>query len=285
MSTDLQSQLRRRLGIGADPGAGTKALPNSTLLLPEGPGPHPAVLYCHAHGGQYDLGRSELFQGARWLCGPYGPALVGAGFAVLCVDMPGFGARRSDGRESALAKAGLWQGRPLFGQMVAAQLQALAWLREQDGIDPDRIITLGVSMGGALALWTAALAPKVAACVQLNIFANLAPLIAAGGHDRHGIYLTVPGLLELTDIGEIAGLIAPRPQFIGLGALDPFTPPDARRAALAQVQGAYRRENNALTVHLEATGEHGETPAMRQAVFEFLGHAAQPTKRETTSHA
>src|SRR4051794_41571652 len=32
------------------------------LLLPKGEGKHPAVLYCHWHGGQYEVGKEELFR-------------------------------------------------------------------------------------------------------------------------------------------------------------------------------------------------------------------------------
>ncbi len=285
MSAALRSKLWQLLGLEADPGVPSGALRFGTFLVPDGPGPYPAVLYCHAHGGRHDLGRRELTEGARWLAAPYAPDLLRAGFAVLCVDMPGFGARREDGPESALAKAGSWQGRPLFGQMVAAQLQALAWLGHQDRVDAGRIATLGVSMGAALALWVAALDARVNACVNLNILANLAPLIAAGAHDRHGHYLTVPGLLQHADIGEIAGLIAPRPQFIGLGRHDPFTPPDASRAALQQVQSAYHGRDHLLSVHVDANGAHGETTDMRRAVLEFLTAHARPAKQESENHA
>ncbi len=285
MMADLRSKLLQRLGLGAGPDTAPFDLRHATFLLPEGPGQHPVILYCHAHGGQYDLGRRELTEGARWLVQPYAQDLLRAGFAVLCVDMPGFGTRQSEGSESALAKAGLWQGRPLFGQMVAGQLNALQWLRHHDRIDPKRITTLGVSMGAALAFWTAALDTKVHACAQLNMLVNIAPLIAAGAHDRHGHYLTVPGLLDIADVGEIAGLIAPRPQLIGLGGDDPFTPPDARNAALGQVQHAYKSQPNALTVHVDPSGAHGETPDLRQAVFDFLGANARSAKKETKKHA
>ena len=85
-------------------------------------------------------------------------------------------------------------------------------------IDPDQIVTLGVSIGAALAMWVAVLDSRVCGCVQLCMLANIAPLIALGAHNRHGPYLTVLGLLSKTDIGHIAGKIARRPQFIGLCA-------------------------------------------------------------------
>lgn len=138
MMSELRDQLHGllRLQSSAPPGR----LPDhATLLRPEGDGPHPAVLYCHAHGGDYALGRREITEGAPWLAGPPAPDLVAAGFAVLCLDMPSSGDRQSEGSESALVKAGLWHGRPLFAQIVGTQLTAFGWLAARREIDADRI--------------------------------------------------------------------------------------------------------------------------------------------------
>ena len=107
---------------------------------------------------------------------------------------------------------------------------------------------------------------------HLCCFADFAPLVASGAHDRHGIYLTVPGLLGVASNGEIAGLIAPRPQFVGLGDADPLTPPEAVAPALASLGAAYAAAGAeaALRVHLEPGVGHQETPAMRRAVMAFL---------------
>ncbi len=55
-------------------------------------------------------------------------------------------------------------------------------------------------------------------------------------HDLHGIYLTIPGLLEVAGNGEIAGLIAPRPQLICIGDRDPH-PSACLRAGLCAAIG------------------------------------------------
>ncbi|MDA0187460.1 MAG: hypothetical protein O3C59_08295, partial [Proteobacteria bacterium] len=100
--------------------------------------------------------------------------------------------------------------------------------------------------------------------------ADIAPLIATGAHDLHGPYMTVPGLLAAGDMGDVAALVAPRPQFVGLGADDPLTPAPARDPALARLSMAYRAAPMALEVHLSQDSGHVETPAMRAAVLDFL---------------
>jgi dienelactone hydrolase len=239
------------------------------FMQPAGTGPHPAVLYCHAHGNRYETGAEELTRGRPALIAPYGPALADLGIASLSIDLAPFGARQSEGPEAALAKSALWQGRPLMGQMLAELHTAFHWLRARPGIDADRIATLGLSMGGTHAYWLAALEPRIAACAHLCVLADLAPLIATGAHDLHGLYMTVPGLLAEGDMGDVAALVAPRPQLVVLGADDPLTPPAARDPALARLRGAYAGAAG-LEIHVASGTGHRETQATRRATLGFL---------------
>lgn len=233
--------------------------------------PLPGVILAHAHGGRYDIGARELVDGrAAWL-DPPGPALAAAGFVALSIDMPCFGSR-ADITESAASKAGLWYRQPLFGRMLGEQAGALSWLAADPRVDPARIGILGISMGATLGYFLAALDPRVAAVAQLCCFADFATLVETGAHDLHGPYLTVPGLLAETSTGAIAGLAAPRPQLICIGADDPLTPPLAVERAVAEARAAYlsARAPEALTLHVEEGVGHRETPAMRAEVMDFL---------------
>ncbi|MFW2545136.1 alpha/beta fold hydrolase [Primorskyibacter sp. 2E107] len=227
----------------------------------------PTVLYCHAHGGDYTLGRRELTEGARWLTGPYAPDLLARGLNVLCLDMPGFGERQSEGNENALAKAALWRGQPLMGRMLEDLQTAVTWLQSRSTAP---IATLGMSMGAAHAYWLAALDTRIAACAHLCMLADMAPLIETGSHDRHGHFLTVPGLLTHADMGDVAALIAPRPQTVALGSGDHLTPPEARTPALARLRAAYGGIENRLEATIFEADTHVETPAMRAATLAFL---------------
>ena len=83
-----------------------------------GSGPWPTVLYNHAHGDDYDLGKDEVLRGRPGMQEPpYGEALTAAGYAVLCIDMWSFGDRRGRS-ETALFKETLWKGQVLWGMML-----------------------------------------------------------------------------------------------------------------------------------------------------------------------
>ena len=214
------------------------------------PAPAPAILYIHAHGGRYDIGAAEVTHGRAALQTPLGPVLAAAGFRVLAIDMPCFGARAGTA-EGAAAKAAQWRGGSLAGQMLGELASALDWLAADPGTDPARIGVFGLSMGATLGYWLAAVDPRVAALAHLCCFADFGVLIETGAHDLHGPYLTCPASSPSPRTATIAGLVAPRPQFVALGDADPLTPPAATEPALAELRAAYRAAGAeaALTVH------------------------------------
>lgn len=231
----------------------------------------PGIVYAHAHGARWDIGASELVDGRPALLGAPGPVLAREGYVTLCIDMPTFGERAGVSEDEA-AKAALWHGRTLFGQMVSEQAAALSWLAARPEVDPQRIGVTGLSMGATLAYFLAAVDPRVKANAHLCCYADFATLVRTGAHNHHGHYLTVPGLLKETSIGEIAGLVAPRAQLICIGWDDPLTPPEAVEIAFAETEAAYLKAEalSGLLFLPEAGVGHKETPAMRRAVLSFF---------------
>ena len=231
----------------------------------------PAILYCHAHGFDYTIGRRELLNGRKALIRPYAKDLVALGYHVLCIDMPCFGDRQHL-KESATAKACLWRGETLFGWMLAELMAAAGYLTRQPLIDAERIATLGISMGGTHAWWMSALDARIKACVALCCFADLDCLIQNELHDGHGIYMSVPGLLCRTSTGNLAGLACPKPQFFGVGLEDPCTPTGCFERARDELSAAYSQANasNQLTFHVEADLAHQESSPMRDNALAFL---------------
>ncbi|KQN70124.1 dienelactone hydrolase family protein [Devosia sp. Leaf64] len=230
----------------------------------------PAILYGHSHGGGYAIGARELLDGREYLVGPLGPVFARAGYVTLCIDMPIFG-ERATVSESAAAKALLWHGKSLFGEMLSDHAAALTYLAGRDDVDAKRIGAFGLSMGCVLSYWLAAIDDRIAAVAHLCCFADFRTMIELGAHHGHGIYLTVPGLLREADGGTIAALIAPRPQLICVGEADHLSPPLTVQRAWAELQPAYAEAQGKLELVSEPGVGHQETTRMREAVLAFFG--------------
>src|SRR4051794_12099319 len=77
----------------------------------------PTVLYNHAHGGDYQTGKTELLEHRKYFQEPpYAEELTRRGYAALCIDHWVFG-ERSGPSESSVFKRMLWQGRGVWGGM------------------------------------------------------------------------------------------------------------------------------------------------------------------------
>jgi dienelactone hydrolase len=253
--------LRLRLGDTEVRGILTRPL-NVTGRLP-------AILYGHSHGGRYDIGADELLDGREYLLDPLGPVFARAGYVTLCIDMPVFG-ERATVSEGYAAKALLWFGRGLFGQMLCDHSAALTYLASRPDVDPARIGAFGISMGCTLSYWLAAMDERIAAVAHLCCFADLRTMIDLGAHDGHGIYLVVPGLLNEADAGAIGALVAPRPQLICIGEADSLTPPAAVAVAWEETSAAYANLPGKLQLVSEPGVQHQETARMRGAALSFF---------------
>jgi hypothetical protein len=236
-------------------------------------GPLPVVLYHHAHGGDYVLGKTELITGRSALHQPpYAEALARLGIAALAIDHWNFGERR--GRtESALFKELLWHGQVLWGVMVYDALKAIDYLLTRPDVDPHRIATLGISMGSTMAWWQAALDERVAVCVDLCCLSDFQALLETRAFDQHNLYYYVPGLLQHFSSAQINALICPRPHLSLAGLFDPLTPPSGLDRIDTALRATYAAAGAADRWHLvRSPSGHFETAAMRHHALAFLSH-------------
>jgi dienelactone hydrolase len=142
------------------PGGASDVTLAGTLTIPDGDGPHPAVVLMSGSGPQ---DRDESLPGMTLR--PFGlvaDALGRAGVAVLRYDDRGTAASTGDYAAATIA------------EFTADGRAALDWLREQPGIDPARVGILGHSEGGAYVATIAAEDPDVAFVV------GLAPMVRSG---------------------------------------------------------------------------------------------------------
>jgi dienelactone hydrolase len=159
----------------------------------------------------------------------------------------------------------------MWGMMVYDSLRAVDYLASRPDVDPNRLATLGLSMGSTMAWWAAALDPRLKVCVDICCLTDFEALIASQGLDGHGVYYYVPSLLKHFTTAQINALIAPRPHLSLAGNQDPLTPPaglDRIDRELKQVYEALGA-TNAWQMKRYETG-HFENAHMRTEIMAFL---------------
>jgi len=241
------------------------------LLRPLREAPRGLILYCHAHGNRFVMGKDELLSGRPALAAPaYGEVLPALGYAVLAIDHWGFGERNAQS-ERALVKRLLWQGRTLWGYRVHDTLAALDWLLARAEFAHLPVTAMGLSMGSTMAVWAAALDERITQCIDLCCLSEYDALLASGHYDLHGEYFFVPGLRNEFTAAEISALIAPRRHLSCGGRDDPLTPPAGLAAIDRAMQQTYAnlRHADAWRQAVFPCG-HEETAAMRSQVIDFL---------------
>ena len=248
------------------------------LLLPKGArGPSPAILYCHWHGGQYDIGKDELF-GTNALPVPPGPELARRGYAVMAIDACGFGQRNGRGpggpaerggaAEMTASKFNLWVGRTLWGMMIRDDLMALDYLCARPEIDPARVGVTGISMGSTRTWWILALDERPRTGVGVCCLTRYRDLIEAEGLHYHGIYYFVPGMLSRFDTEAVVALAAPRPLLFQSGETDGGSPAGGVRLIESKVRPVYQL--------------YGKEAAFQSILYPDTGHTYTPVMWQRT---
>ena len=237
----------------------------------------PAILYCHWHGGQYDIGKSELL-GTNAVPVAPGPALAEAGYVVLGIDAPCFGERNGQGPdgpqqkgsagEMSASKFHLWAGRTLWGMMIRDDLTALDFLCSRPEVDAQRIGVTGISMGSTRSWWIMALDDRPRAAVCVACLTRYEELIRAGMLKAHGIYYYVPGMLKHFDTEAVIALAAPRPMLFMTGDQDGGSPVEGVRH-LGDIVG-------------KVYDLHGSKERFENIIYPGVGHVYLPEMWQRT---
>ncbi len=234
----------------------------------------PAILYCHWHGGQYDIGKDEMLGANTAIPQSPGARLASLGYVVLGIDACCFGGRNGRGPdgpqqkgsagEMSAAKFNLWMGRSLWGMIVRDDLIALDCLASRPEVDAGRIGVTGISMGSTRSWWVMAMDDRPCAAVCVACMTRCEDLIRHGMLKAHGIYYFVPGLLRHFDTEAVIALAAPRPMLFMTGDQDGGSPVDGVRK-LGEITG------KVYALHGKETEGRFEN-----AIYPGLGHVYTP---------
>ncbi|OMF34571.1 dienelactone hydrolase [Paenibacillus sp. FSL H8-0548] len=222
------------------------------ILVPEqqAADPVPAVIALHGHG----YGNREIVglepDGSERVGNPglhknFAVSLVREGYVVAAPELIGFGGRRlaedkgeGPGRSSCFRLAAhlLMTGRTLPGLRVRETSRVVDYLESRAGVDADRIAIMGISGGGLVAGFTAALDARIR-CAVVSGYANLfEDSILARNHCLDNY---IPGILQEAELPELLGLIVPRGLFLESGEMDRVFPRESAVKAFGELQSLY----------------------------------------------
>lgn len=236
-SVPLDSFRRERITFTTRPGLRACGY----LLVPRTPN-GAALVALPGHGiGADGVGgvRDEPYQAE------FGAQCARRGYVTLVLEQMSFGRRRdaqaarAGGGSASCTRdsmAALMLGENMTGWRVWDTMRALDLLAARPEVDPKRLGTIGISGGGLTSLHTAAVDERVKACVVSGYFNTFADSILAVDHcvDNY-----VPGMLDLCEMPDLAGLVAPRWLFCESGADDPIFPLPAFERAAAHARRIY----------------------------------------------
>jgi len=226
------------------------------LLVPKGPGPFPAALVLHDHGGKFDIGKEKMIRpwgddarlasAQAWVDKYYSGRFIGddlarRGYVVLATDALGWGDRQNNGPESqqALAANLFNLGSSLAGTIAVEDVRAARWLASLPEVDKGRVAAIGFSMGAFRAWQVAALTDAVTAGVAVNWMATLDGLMVPGNNQLKGqsaFNMLHPGMFRWFDYPDAAAIAAPKPMLFYAGETDPLFPVASVRQAFARME-------------------------------------------------
>jgi len=259
-SIDRGSYTEEKLSL--DVGEGVQA--PIYLLTPKQKPPYRPILVFHGHdpSAQYCLGNYPDEETERINLATdnnYARSLAEAGYLACVVEQRGMGERKSDlvtdvfSLSSCRHLSFFYQlhGRILLGERVWDGMCAATWLLSRNDIVGGLGCT-GHSGGGTTTLFLSALDERITTVVVGGYFNSFRGSILSIEHCECNY---VPHLLELTEMGDIAALIAPRPFCAINGEQDGIYPVAFAREQFETVYKAYELNNASdacqLSIHAD----------------------------------
>lgn len=165
----------------------------------------PAILYADAAGKSADASPGGEIV-----------ALVKAGNIVVAPDLRGWGESASlggraphTGRYETTMRAFI-VGRTMVGMQVIDLLRTFNYLASRPDVNPENITVVGKGNGGVVALFAAAINPRIRKTICEGSLMSYLDLASTTYYDQSLFDVIVPGVLQDFDLPEVAAAIAPR---------------------------------------------------------------------------
>lgn len=201
------------------------------LLTPknaQGPLPVVICLQGHSKGMHISLGRPKFEGDEETISGgdrDFALQIVKKGYAALAIEQRGFGERGGTPKGPACyqpAMQAILLGRTIIGERCFDISRAIDMVEAHfPQLDAKKIAIMGNSGGGTATIYAAAMDERIAAAMPSCAFCGYQASI---GELYHCSCNYVPGIMKYFDMGDLAGLIAPRPLVLVNGREDKIFP-------------------------------------------------------------
>ncbi len=229
----------------------------------------------HSKGMHISLGRpiyegdeDKIINGDR----DFARQIAARGQAALAIEQRGFGERGGTPEGPAClhpALQALLLGRTLIGERcwdISRAIDAVA--AHFPMIDTGRIAVMGNSGGGTAAIYSAAVDTRIAAAMPSCAFCGYAASI---GVRRHCACNYIPGIVQAFDMGDLAGLIAPRPLIVVSGRDDGLFPLASAKEQMDIARAYYQAAGSPGAIeHVIGPEGHRFYAALAWPVFDRL---------------
>lgn len=208
------------------------------LLVPNDASGAPGIVYWHGHnsGGKDEPVAVNGYQQDNNYHHAAAARLAEAGYVVLAPDIRTFGETGDWDEHVHFSQALNLHGFVALGVFLADAVKAVDVLSAQPEVDPERIGTAGISLGGQMALYLAAIDHRVEVAVVEGYFGSVRDTLLRMNADAcqyaHALSMTM-------DIPDVALIAAPRPILFTVGQRDPFWKYSTAEAAFARVAEGY----------------------------------------------
>jgi dipeptidyl aminopeptidase/acylaminoacyl peptidase len=247
-STD-DGYIQREIELQSTPGRRIRVI--LTLPRPPAAGKMPAVVCLHGHGGS----RHAVYEAEAPYRG-FAAELARRGFVTIAPDV---------GQHDVFEEE-----HTLMGERLWDAMRCVDYLESLREVAPNRIGCAGLSLGGEMAMWLAAMDIRIQAAVSAGFLTVMDQM-----ERNHCLCWKFDGLRELVDFPDIYALTAPRALQCQNGKLEPTSQFNITMAkyAIEQIRPAYfdfsRPENLELDIH---DGAHVvDVPALVKFLSWHLG--------------
>lgn len=236
------------------------------LLVPEGEGPFPAIVMLHDHGAHFSIGKekmvkpfavpaSVLADADDWAVRCYdnqytGDYFAANGYVVLSIDALFWGERgRREGVDydiqQALA-ANLLQMGTSWGSIITMDdVRSVELLASLPEVDPEKIGSLGFSMGAYRSWMLSAATDKVKAAAAICWMNTTDSLMTSTNNQNKGgsaYSMIVPGIRRYMDYPHVASIACPKPTLFFNGTKDKLFPINGVKDAYVEMRKVWQSQ-------------------------------------------